>query len=60
VGVYSYKPAESASIWPKIVELMSRKGYKPLVDSTFDFEQLPAAFERLREGPMGKVLIKIA
>lgn len=58
VGVYSYKPAESAAIWPKIVELLSNKGYRPIVDSTFDFGQLMAAFDRLRAGPMGKVLVR--
>ncbi len=59
VGVYSYKPAESAAIWPQIVARMATKNYKPLVDSVFDFEQLPAAFERLAAGPMGKVLLRI-
>jgi len=59
VGVYSYKPAESAAIWPQIVARMATKNYKPLVDSVFDFERLPAAFERLAAGPMGKVLLRI-
>jgi len=59
IGVYSYKPAQSAAIWPKIVAALAVKNYHPLVDSVHEFEHLPAAFERLREGPMGKVLLKI-
>jgi NADPH2:quinone reductase len=59
VGVYSYKPQESAAIWPKIVELMHRRQYRPLVDRVFTFTDIAGAFARLREGPMGKVLVKI-
>lgn len=59
IGVYSYKPAQSAAIWPKIVELLNRRSYRPLVDRVFRFQDLPAAFQRLRDGPMGKVLIKV-
>ncbi|HRK31451.1 MAG TPA: zinc-binding alcohol dehydrogenase family protein [Tepidisphaeraceae bacterium] len=59
VGVYSYKPAESATIWPRITALLEAKRYRPLVDSTFDFEELPDAFARLEAGPMGKVLVRV-
>jgi hypothetical protein len=30
------------------------------VDSVFDFENLVDAFEQLRRGPMGKVLLRIS
>jgi hypothetical protein len=30
------------------------------VDSIFPFEDVPAAFARLAQGPMGKVLVRIA
>jgi NADPH2:quinone reductase len=29
------------------------------VDRVFPFEELPQAFERLAQGPMGKVLLKV-
>jgi len=29
------------------------------VDRVFPFEQLPQAFDRLAEGPMGKVLLNV-
>lgn len=59
VAVYSYRASESAAIWPKIVALMDRKSYRPLIDRVFEFDQLPEAFDRLAAGPMGKVLIKV-
>jgi NADPH2:quinone reductase len=59
VHVGAYSSDESRSAWARIVELMNRAGAKPLVDSIYAFEQLPQAFERLQEGPMGKVLLKL-
>ena len=35
------------------------RGTRPQVDRVFPFEQLPEAFERLRGGPMGKVLMRV-
>ena len=59
VHVGAYSSDESRSVWARVVELMNRVGAKPLVDSIYAFEQLPQAFERLQEGPMGKVLLKV-
>ena len=59
VHVGAYSSDESRSVWARIVELMNRAGAKPLVDSIYAFEQLPQAFERLQEGPMGKVSLKV-
>jgi NADPH2:quinone reductase len=60
VHVGAYSSDESRAAWARIVELLGRAGAKPLVDSIYPFEQLPQAFERLREGPMGKVLLKVS
>lgn len=59
VHVGSYTSAESRAAWKEIVTVMQRGGAKPLVDSVFEFEKLPAAFDRLKAGPMGKVLVKV-
>ncbi|MCS7033775.1 MAG: zinc-binding alcohol dehydrogenase family protein [Phycisphaerae bacterium] len=59
VAVYSYRAAESAAIWPQIVQRLARRNYRPRVDSVYDFDKLPVAFARLAAGPMGKVLIRI-
>ena len=40
--------------------LLEKTAAKPLVDSVFPFDQLLDAFERLRQGPMGKVLLRVS
>jgi len=57
VHVGSYTNAESRAAWRAIVAALQRTGAKPVIDHVFPFDQLPAAFARLVEGPMGKVLI---
>ncbi len=59
VAVGAYTPAESQAAWQQVLRLLSQSGARPLVDSVFPFEQLPQAFARLAEGPMGKVLLKV-
>jgi NADPH2:quinone reductase len=57
VAVSAYTSAESHTAWDQIVAALDRSGRRPLVDHVYPFEQLPDAFARLAEGPMGKVLI---
>ena len=57
VAVGSYSHAESQQAWKQIVSLLHKIGATPVVDSVFPFDQLPSAFARLAEGPIGKVLI---
>lgn len=59
VAVGAYTPAESQHAWRDLLEILSPKNRKPLVDHVFAFDQLPQAFVRLAEGPMGKVLIDV-
>ena len=59
VVVSGYSNAEARAAWQAVVDLLKRTGAKPLVDRVFAFEQLPAAFARLAEGPMGKVLLDV-
>lgn len=59
VAVGAYTNAESREAWEEILRLLARAGARPLVDSTFPFEQLPKAFERLARGPMGKVILQV-
>ena len=51
--------AESRAAWQQTLALLARTGARPLVDSILPFEQLPQAFARMAEGPMGKVVIKV-
>lgn len=59
VAVGSYTHAESRAAWEAVLQLLDRSGARPLIDKVFPFDQLAAAFARLAEGPMGKVLIAI-
>jgi NADPH2:quinone reductase len=60
VAVGAYTPAESQQAWAQLLEVLRQAGARPLIDHVFAFEELPKAFERLKKGPMGKVLIKVA
>jgi NADPH2:quinone reductase len=59
VAVGACTAAESQANWRHVLALLARTGAKPQVDQTFPFEQLPKAFERLAQGPMGKVLLAV-
>ena len=59
VAVGAYTNQESRSAWEAVVSLLQNSGARPLVDSVFPFERLPEAFERLAQGPMGKVLVRV-
>jgi NADPH2:quinone reductase len=59
VAVGTYTNAESRSAWQQILAALDSRGARPLIDRVFPFDQLPAAFARLAEGPMGKVLLKV-
>jgi NADPH2:quinone reductase len=58
VVVSGYTAAESRQVWAKVVSLLDGAGKRPVVDSIFPFEKLLDAFERLRQGPLGKVLLQ--
>ncbi len=59
MAVGYYTPEEGHTAWKDLLAIMARTGARPLVDHVFSFEELPKAFERLSEGPMGKVLIRV-
>ena len=60
VAVGAYTNAESRAAWNASLGLLNKIGARPLIDRVFPFDQLPAAFERLAHGPMGKVVLKIS
>jgi NADPH2:quinone reductase len=59
VAVGSYTNAESRAAWQAIIDLLGRTGATPVIDRVFPFDQLPAAFDRLAQGPVGKVLLDV-
>jgi NADPH2:quinone reductase len=59
VAVGASTAAESRENWRHVLALLARTGARPQVDKVFPFDQLPKAFERLAQGPMGKVLLSV-
>lgn len=59
VAVGAWSKAESRAAWLEVLSLLSRAHARPQVDKMLPFEQLPQAFERLAQGPLGKVLLSV-
>ena len=59
VAVGAWTNTESRAAWQQVVDLLARASARPQVDKIFPFDQLPQAFERLAQGPMGKVLLSL-
>jgi NADPH:quinone reductase len=59
VALSTNTEADSRKAWEEILTMMRQIAAKPLVDKVYPFEELPAAFEHLRKGPMGKVVIEV-
>jgi NADPH2:quinone reductase len=60
VAVSDYTPEGAQAAWTEITTRMRGVNQKPVVDSVFAFEDVKPAFERLAQGPMGKVLVRVA
>jgi NADPH2:quinone reductase len=59
VAVGTYTEQEARANWEAVLRLLEKGGGWPVVDRVFEFGELIGAFERLREGPLGKVLVKV-
>lgn len=60
VAVSDYTPESAQTTFQEIVRRLDTLGRRPVVDQVFPFEQVKAAFARLGQGPMGKVVIRVA
>lgn len=59
VAVGTYSATEAQQAWRAIVTLLEKSRFTPIVDRVFPFEQVLPAFDRLKAGPLGKVLIRV-
>jgi NADPH2:quinone reductase len=59
VAVSAGTTAETQADWRHLLDLLSRTGARPQVDQIFPFDQLPKAFKRLAQGPLGKVVLAV-
>jgi NADPH:quinone reductase len=57
VGTYTLE--ENRQAWREVVAMLDRTHQRPIIDSVFPMHQVPSAFARLAEGPMGKVLVDV-
>ena len=58
VGDYTAQTAQAA--WKEIVTRLDTIGQRPQVDRIVSFEEVKKGFARLAQGPMGKVLVRVA
>lgn len=58
VGDYSAQAAQD--VWKEIVDRLDGMGQRPQVDTVVPFEEVKRGFARLAQGPMGKVLVRVA
>lgn len=59
-SVSAYVDGGAQEAWTQILTGLATANRRPLVDSEFPIDALKAGFERLSEGPLGKVVIRIA
>ncbi len=60
VSVGDESPEAAHAIWKEIVGRLDAMGQRPQVDSVVPFEEVKMGFTRLSQGPMGKVLVRVA
>jgi NADPH2:quinone reductase len=60
VAVADYTAASAQAAWQRIVSHLDSVGKRPVTDGVFAFADAIAAFGWLAEGPMGKVLVRVA
>jgi NADPH2:quinone reductase len=59
VAVSDFTPELAQISWTEIVRRLNGIAQKPVIDSVHPFEEVKAAFRRLDQGPLGKVLVRV-
>ena len=60
VSVDDYTARGAQVAWKEIVSRLEMIGRRPQVDSIVSFEEVKKGFARLAQGPMGKVVVRVA
>lgn len=60
LSVSSYSDTAAREAWAGIVDTLAKSGKRPLIDAIFPFEKVPAAFEKMAGGALGKVLVDVS
>ncbi|MFP6583808.1 MAG: NAD(P)-dependent alcohol dehydrogenase [Candidatus Hydrogenedentota bacterium] len=59
VHVGKFVPNQAQEAWRRIVDILDNAGAKPLIAETFPMDQTLEAFDALRAGHMGKIVIQV-
>lgn len=57
IHVGDFTEAEAREAWEKMTALFAPRQVRPVIDRIFPFDQVQEAFEYMKGGPMGKVVI---
>lgn len=60
LSVSSYSNESAQAAWTGIVDTLAKSGKRPPIDAIFSFDEVPAAFARLAQGPLGKVVVRVS
>jgi NADPH:quinone reductase len=60
VAVSDFTPEAAQAVWKDIVARLDVMHRRPVIDHVFPFAEVKQAFARLGQGPMGKVVIRVA
>lgn len=60
VAVADFTPESAQETWKEIVARLAAIGRQPVIDGVYPFDEVKNAFARLSQGPMGKVLVRVA
>ena len=60
VAVSDFTPEAAQTVWKEIVARLDAMGKRPVIDHVFSFDEVKQAFARLGQGPMGKVVVRVA
>lgn len=59
VAVADYTFESAQETWKDIIARLRLAGRKPVIDSIHPFDDVKQAFQRLAQGPMGKVVVRV-
>jgi NADPH2:quinone reductase len=60
VAVSDYSPSDAQATWKEIVARLRAMGKRPIIDQVYPFAEVKQAFARLAQGPLGKVVVRVA
>jgi NADPH2:quinone reductase len=60
VSVGDSSAQQAQAVWKEIVDRLDAMGQRPLVDTIVPLEEVKRGFARLAQGPMEKVLVRVA